>query len=267
MALSLSAVVWGAGKTGEWNQNADFESEISRAFELSEGEMLRLCARRQWIANTGLQLASLRKAIGVLSVQTREAVGDILLRLVRTAGEISPAKTDLLLQVYRLLRLNPEHVHSAIHAYATDPVSLHRTQTHPAPYGTHRSAQKPVSPAIAIDMDRVQARTAESERVSVLLRGIFVERDQPGASEAVKTQHVFGLDDRHSDFLTRILAKESWVRGDLAALAAKCQVLFEGALDTLNDLALDRYGDLLWEGEDPISLNPMIMKELNNERH
>jgi hypothetical protein len=114
-------------------------------------------------------------------------------------------------------------------------------------------------------MDTVRAKTSESEQVSVLLRGIFVEEDQPGASEARKTQNVFGLDDRHSDFLTRILAKENWSRADLAALAAKCQVLFEGALDTLNDLALERYGDPLLEGEDPIYLNPMIAKEMNDE--
>jgi len=114
-------------------------------------------------------------------------------------------------------------------------------------------------------MDRVQARTAESERVSVLLRGIFVEEDQSGVSEAIEVSNVFGLDDRHSQFLTRILAKDSWTRADLASLAAKCQVLFEGALDTFNDLALDRYADLLWEGEDLISLNPMIAKEINDE--
>jgi hypothetical protein len=265
MALSLSAVVWGAGKAGVPADDADFEREICSAFELSEGEMLRLRARRQWIANTGLQLASLRKAIGALSAQTREAVGDILLKLVHTAGEISPSKIDLLLQVYRLLRLNPEHVYSAIHAYAAGPVSLPRTQTHPARYRSHPPSQTPDSSDVAIDMDTVRAKTSESEQVSVLLRGIFVEEDQPGASEARKTQNVFGLDDRHSDFLTRILAKENWSRADLAALAAKCQVLFEGALDTLNDLALERYGDPLLEGEDPIYLNPMIAKEMNDE--
>jgi hypothetical protein len=80
-------------------------------------------------------------------------------------------------------------------------------------------------------------------------------------------ENALELDGPHSQFLRGILKKESWSRAELVCVAADCQVLLEGAIDTLNDAALNCYDDLLIEGDDPVTMNPVIARELKNEYH
>jgi TerB-C domain len=265
LVLSLAVVVRAAGQAGTKNEDEAFAQEISALFHLSEAESLRLRARGRWLSATGANLHSVRKPLSVLPLEMRETIGVLLVKFAHATGQISPPQIDLLLQVYRLLRLNPEEFFSAAHARATKSAPLDYTQSLQSHATVPNASPRTVSSDTTLDWDKVRLMAVESDRVSVLLREVFAEQDQPGASEAIAKQNAFGLDQPHARFLERILSKESWSRADLALLAAECHVLIEGAIDTLNDLALDRYGDLLLEGEDVMHLNPMITKELSNE--
>jgi hypothetical protein len=113
----------------------------------------------------------------------------------------------------------------------------------------------------------VATKNAESERVSVLLREIFVQDENPSPAERIAREPILGLHRPQATFLAELLKRPSWSCADLERLAAECQILLEGTLDAINDAALDRYEDLLVEGDGPILLNPTIAKELSNEQH
>jgi hypothetical protein len=251
-ALTLAIAVRGAEKGVLLEEDESLEGEISKMLDLSPGEKRRLRARRLWLGKTGVNLKSLRKPIAALSTKQREEIGTFLLELAHAGGQVSPAAIDTLTKAYRLLNFNPWRVFSAVHAYATEPVSVSRGQSVPPQHLVPHAPGKTISPDSTIDMDKVRAMTSESERVSVLLRDIFLEEDQPGPSISPTKENGLGLDGLHFRFLEIALTNESWSRADLTGIAKQCQVMVEGAIDRLNDLALDRYQDPLFEGHDPI---------------
>lgn len=73
---------------------------------------------------------------------------------------------------------------------------------------------------------------------------------------------IAGLDGTHSELLRAFAGGPSWTRGEWEALCASDELLPEGALDTLNEAALDRCGEPLAEGDDPIELTPQVLQEL-----
>jgi hypothetical protein len=240
------------------------ECEFFKTIDLTAAEKLRLQARRLWLLQTPISLSSLRMPTHQLTVETREQIGNILLAMTRAAGQIGPSEIDALTSVYRQLRLDPKRVFSAAHAHTTESFSVRRAQTAPPRDGISNPLQRTVSSDQRLDMEKVNALALESEHVSVLLNEIFVD-DQAGGSAVAIKQELPGLDGPHSHLLATILTRESWGRADLACIAADCQILLEGAIDSLNELALDRYGDPLLEGDDPVYLNSMVAKELQND--
>jgi sirohydrochlorin ferrochelatase len=113
-------------------------------------------------------------------------------------------------------------------------------------------------------MERVQATLAETKAVAALLTAIFEEDEStaPPVPPASSDVSVNGLDGRHSAFARAVAERAEWSRDDLEALAAKHNLLPEGALDTINEAALDRCGEPLCEGDDPVTVTVSVAKEL-----
>ena len=60
----------------------------------------------------------------------------------------------------------------------------------------------------------------------------------------------------------QILAKASWTRAELLALASPLNLMLDGALERINDAAFDAHDIPFTEGEDPVETNPEIMEIL-----
>jgi hypothetical protein len=112
-------------------------------------------------------------------------------------------------------------------------------------------------------MRRVQQTIEETRAVATLLAGILTDDEAltpepPPATEAA----VGGLDGPHST-LARVLAKQdSWGRNELEALAAQHGLLPDGAIDVINEAALDRTGEVLFDGDDPVTIVRPVAEEL-----
>ncbi|NJM77921.1 MAG: hypothetical protein HC852_21790 [Acaryochloridaceae cyanobacterium RU_4_10] len=71
-----------------------------------------------------------------------------------------------------------------------------------------------------------------------------------------------GLDVAHSTFLQILSQQLHWTREDLAQQAQQADLLLDGALEVINDIAFDRCDEALTDGEDPIELNPDVLQVL-----
>ncbi len=227
-----------------------FEQRICTLANLSPDERLRLRARRLWLLENGIELRGLRKTIGVLSSEMRRTIGEFLIELAVATGKADPSGINALTKAFRLLAVDTGDLVAAVHAQLTTPASSARTQS-------------PVSatPDVAIDSSRVATLLSETEQVSTLLQEVFLEEDAPEFQVTDVAERPFQATDPHARFLTKILTKESWSRADLLCAAGECGLLLEGAVDVLNELALERYGDLLVEGDDPMYLNLTVAGE------
>lgn len=123
-------------------------------------------------------------------------------------------------------------------------------------------------------MSLVKAKMAESHEISGLLADIFTEADaQPktqakGESKAQKKKSaaqpalVAGLDAPHSELLRSLAQQEIWPRPELIAIASRLDLMLDGALEVINELAFERTDEPVTEGEDEIEVNQTVLQEL-----
>ncbi|MBY0506694.1 MAG: TerB N-terminal domain-containing protein [Bryobacteraceae bacterium] len=252
----LGAMLAHADGTVNVGEKSYLIRHATRARSLSLAESRRLEAYLRWLLRVPPAMTGVKRRLEQLPVASRAELGLFLANLASADGDVSPAEVSLIGKLYERLGIDPKRAYGDIHAAATEPVRM-ALSSEPAP--AYRIPAAP-RPGPRVDLAKVQAMQVETERVSELLRGIFVEEAVAVTPPAAGS--VSGLDAAHSGLVHRLLAAAGWPRADFNALASEAGLLPDGALDTINEMALDRAGDLLLEGDDPVTLNPATREAL-----
>lgn len=263
----LTAVAVADGVVSQDEQEM-LESHIHGVRELYGGERHRLRAHAQWLATSPPKLSSLRKRLEGLGEDQRASVAQAVTTLAAADGEISPAEVKMLQKVFSLLDLDPESVYSELHAIAAGdgPVVVRE--------GGPQTAGQPIPPPPKADERRGLDRSAIDEKieetaaVSSLLAGIFVEPEEDPepepATDKPAPEGSHGLDRATLAFLGELGKRESWTRQDVEQLGAELDLMVDGTLESLNELAFDICGAPLAEGEEPIEVDLEIAKEMQS---
>ena len=260
-------------------ERALLEAQIREADGLTDGERSRLVAHLEWLLVERPSLAGLKRRLKTVDSQRRSAIGHLLIRVVAADGRIEREELTALAKLYRQLGLDPASVHSDVHAFmaggmpaASEPVTVRDPAGIPgfAIPGPEASQEKPSAPAAsppAIDRKLLQTKLSESREAGRLLASIFEEEEdvEDLASFEVVADDVDlveGLDLIHSRFLRGLAGKELWARADVEDLARGLDLLVDGAIETINDLAFDTVDEPALDGDDPIELNPVALEAL-----
>ena len=126
---------------------------------------------------------------------------------------------------------------------------------------------------MVLDHAKVQARLAETAHVTALLNDIFADDDSGTAglqlmpdeptTASAPAARIEGLDAAHSTLAAALALQSQWARGDVETLAESFGLpLLAGAIDVINEVALDTCGELLIEGEDPVTINDYAIEEM-----
>jgi len=121
---------------------------------------------------------------------------------------------------------------------------------------------------IVLDAERVAPVTANTERVSSVLGDIFRGEDPEVDQEATLEDAgdtFSGLDAQHVAFLRVLLTKPHWEEVELETLAKQFQLMWEGALETVNEWSFQRFDDVFIEKDEgyyEINLDPDIITQL-----
>ena len=220
---------------------------------LPSSEMARLHASLVGLVTTEIKLTGLKKRLEELTDDGRKDTGDILIALATRDGAVSPPTVTILMKIFKLLSLDPEIVTSQLHAAQTG----HHRKTS-GWEGTRRGI-------LTLDRSTIAARERETSIVSDLLGSIFADAD-PAATPpnvvATNVDTVAGLDAAHSLLLRTLCERETWTAAEFSALAATCHLLASGAIDVLNEAAIDLTGDPLIEGDDALTVDLDVLREL-----
>lgn len=242
-------------------------AHVSGLLELSDPERMRLRAYLTWLLLSPPELVGLKKRLEPVSAERKTALGSFLARLASADGHIAPEEINLLQKMYRLLGLDPTRVYADMHSAVSEPIAVTPRSEVPG-----FSIPKPPVPPVRgqsqkVNNERVRAMEEESNRVASLLKEIFVSEEEVVSSNRVSVEDVrprlLGLDIAHSAFLRELLEQMSWKRSALEDVASRHQLLPEGAIDAVNEAALDAHGESLFEGDDPIEVNQTVRKELS----
>ena len=82
------------------------------------------------------------------------------------------------------------------------------------------------------------------------------------SEEAAETNPFKNLDTPHFALLNMLMRKPLWKRQDVEAVAKPLGLMTSGALERLNDMALDMGEDNIFEGDDPIYVDIALAREL-----
>lgn len=271
LAASLSLA---DGSVNEAEQN-HLETHLERALQLPEGLRARLRAHLAWLMAEEPGLAGIKKRIEPLPTERRHGLASFLLGVAAADGRVDHKEIKLLEKIYPWLGLPEEKVYSDLHALASSsPVSAEPVTVRPgaqaAGYalpGTPSTAK--LAGAVELDAAKVNAMLEKTRDVGDLLSRIFAEDEAPTAGTAAAPLQPIasgprlpGLDAAHSAFLAELLRSPSWPRVEIERLAERFRLLPDGALELINEAAIEATGAALLEGEDPVDLDPDIAREI-----
>jgi tellurite resistance protein len=244
------------------------EKRISTWDHLDENLQTRLRAQYRLQVRQPASLSALKTKVGTLTPGQRLELGMALACLAKADGVVSAEEVKLLERMYRTLQLDPQLVYSHLHQDGDQ-------QSRTAADGDEISMRNRKVPTL--NADRIARLQHETATVSALLATVFVEEDIP---VAVSSEHsaivdasaheesesaavpspLPGLDREHTAFLVLLLSRPVWSREELVAAATDMQVMLDGALERINDAALDTFGSLLVEGDDPVYVETELLE-------
>lgn len=232
---------------------------------LSDAHRKRLKARLRLGIYQPPTLAALKKKLEPLSSDAKRSICRFIAHLAQSDGEVAPAEVKFLERVYKALDIDAQQLYLDLHAALQQKVT--------AASAAVSSVPKPEETAgFTLDADRIAKLQKETEAVSALLAGIFVE-DQtvdhaslpPAAPEEPpepETAGILGLNTEHSAFVRRLLSRHAWPREELAEVATDMELMLDGALEHINEAILDLFDAPLTEGDDPIEINQEILEKI-----
>ncbi len=239
------------------------ENQGSQFPDLTREETRRLQAHLKWLLWVPPDLAGLKKKIQGLTPPLREEIGRFLLRMANADGVIAKEEFAQLAKRYGWLGLDASKVYEDLHHAAAEAVEIPIpgelaavSYMIPLPPSAPASVVEPL-----VDLEKVTRIHAETERVAFLLQRIFAEEESAPAQPVAPPEDVavlrHGLDAAHSRLLLRLAGRAEWSRDELRTAAMP-----DGALDRLNEMALEAVGELLWEGDDPMTVNEFAREAL-----
>lgn len=279
----LAVAVAQAGGPVSDEQADAIADRAGAAFGVQPEVSLRLRAYTRWINRKPVKLLqSLNQRLRACGLAEYESTGEQLVNIVAAVRQMSPKTITTLEKAYRLIEIEPELVTSHLHAFYTraatlaarDPVLVRRgteqdatfvLPPRPAETGTRRRGAP--APELVLDPDSISAKLEQSQQISAILAGLFIEDEAPipehGAVPASEAT-IGPLDPAHSRLFRAIAARDVWPRVEFDALAAQFRLLPDGAIDTLNEAAFEAIGEPLLEGDEMLAINADAVKELDS---
>lgn len=269
LLLHLAALVSAADGTISDSEEEQVERHLEMGLQLSGAEKARLRAHLRWLTLSRVGMAGLRKRLAALSPEHKSTLGPFLVSVAGADGHIGPEEVKALTRIYQLLGLNREMVYRHCHALAAEgaPPASEPVVMRPADHASSGFAipNRPLQrEEFALDMKRVEAKIAESAAVASMLGQIFVDEEAKEMPPAPPLDGpcVRGLDAAHTALLKELAARASWSRHDFESIAARHALLPDGALDRINEAALEACEEPVCEGEDLLTVNPGAVQEL-----
>ena len=237
---------------------------------LSGAHRKRLKAHLQIQLQQPPTLASLKKKLDPLPVEAKRTIAGFLAHLAQADGIVSPAEVKLLERVYKALQLDSQLLYSDLHGAAAGVgIAVTPATTYPSAEPGAQTASSSKQ-GFVLDHDRIAQLQRETAEVTALLAKVFTEdqveeAERPTESAEPNSESsadVPGLDLEHSAFLRLLISRPEWSRAELETAASDMELMLDGALEQINDMAFERFDMPVTEGDDPVEINTDILEEL-----
>ncbi|MFG1344120.1 TerB N-terminal domain-containing protein [Xanthobacter autotrophicus DSM 431] len=251
-------------------------ARIEGATFLSEDERQRLKA--ELVANEQApgRMADWMKLLKDMEAADGAWVADVLVDAAAADGRIDPKEVAMLEKLFRRLGLDEASLYARLHGglagrgqgrdddlelVVPPGIQLNGPAIPPPP-----SVETPDESRSRVDQSRLEAIRRETRSAASVLADIFAEEEAvaepspPAPAPENDAEAIFeGLERRYGSLLTELSEHEEWTAADFEHLTRDAGLMPGAARQALNDWALDRFDELLIEGEDPIIVNRYLL--------
>jgi len=238
-------------------------NQLQIALQLDASQHNRLRAHLLWGTLAKMSAVTMKHTLAETNVAAKKHIGDFLIDVAATSGEIGPGQVTALTKAFKILDLEPSTIYSLLHERstngATEPIEVRASR--PVTAGEAIPTEPSKSTGVTLNPDLIREKLADSARATALLGDIFADSDDdvhvdvPADSNAT-------LSDALKKLAGELARQKNWSNDAFAALSKECGLLPSGAVESLNDHALDLCGEPLLEGGDTIEVNHSVLEEM-----
>lgn len=254
---------------------SELHARIDGEPDLSIDERQRLKAELTVGLEDPRRLDDFAKKLKDVDPNSRARIADTLIAMATADGTIHPDEVRQLERLFRLMSLDAAALYAHLHNGAVlTHGEMKATNDDDIPEiipPDQAAATIPIPPpplpsrktSIRVDASRLEAIREETRMAAELLSDIFaddaeptpeplpVEIDEPEAAGDLFE----GLERRYGALLLELRVRGEWAADEFGRLAREAGLMPAAVINALNDWALDLFGELLLEGEDPIAIN------------
>lgn len=222
------------------------------------------------------RLSDWMKRLKDLEAVDGDRVADMLVAAAAADGRIEPGEVALLEKLFSRLGLEASALYTRLHGGIATPLTdMDSELPVVVPAGQQPAAAsipppptgKDSRPALRVDLSRLEAIRRETRSASGVLANIFAEEETAAEPEILITADkdtvedvMFeGLEGRYGCLLADLAERDEWSSADFEQLARQAGLMPGAARQILNDWSLDRYDELVLEGEDVVLVNRHLL--------
>ena len=263
--VHLSGLVAAADGEVSPEERKALEDHLAASLGLSKLETLRLSAFFEWIVGRSPSLAGMKAKMSGLGSAQREKVADFLIGVAGADGTISPDEVKILERIYKTIGLDAGDVQTRIHRFLANgnvqPVTVRPADKRERDFIIPARPEQDVEGIVRLDPAKLQAKRDQTKEVSDILQDVFVD-DEPEEELVVESEGLVGFDGQHRQLLVALSQQEEWERDAYNALAEKFGLMPSGALEALNDIALENFDDDVLFDEECVVVNKEVVEEM-----
>ncbi|RPI05584.1 MAG: hypothetical protein EHM64_06065 [Ignavibacteriae bacterium] len=264
MIMKLAVAVSASDNDISTNEKSILESQLNRMLDLTDYEKERLRAYLRWLYESPSEFTGLKRKLSELGVSQRESVASFVVQVANADGVIQTDEIKMLKKIYGILSLDPENIYSDIHKFQTSQKEELITIQPGIQKKTGYAIPKRKSNENTVELDEglIQRTLRDTEKVQVILAEVFGNEDIQTTTTESKFIGVIGLDSSHSMLLNLLLEKDNWAHEEFYSICEKCDVLPEGAIETINSRSYEVLNDALIEEGEDYKININLAKEI-----
>jgi hypothetical protein len=239
--------------------------------QLAEWEQARLKARLNLLLGHPPQLHSLRAAVSGIESGQKRSIAQFLLLLAAADGRITPEEVQALERIYGMLDLDPDSLHSDIHALMTmQPSEAGKAPTTVMPARLSEPGYDlPPKPAdegvLVLNADAIERKRQESESVFAFLDAVLGDEEPPESAESEETEEPeekrdfdLSLDEAHTKLMEGLLASSEMPAEKWSKLCDEVGLLPNAAIGAINEAVLELIDEMLIVSSDPVAVDATV---------
>jgi uncharacterized tellurite resistance protein B-like protein len=251
LTLQLASAVANSDGSANVKEVSFISEQLEKWHHLSEYHLTRLRAYLNLMIAKPIALSNIKKKIESIDGEDRKSIVSFVSNIALIDGSVLPNEVSFLEKVYKTFGVDVAELYSLLHT------GINPTEIAKKPTRNEKAS------GISLNKERIARLRKDTENVSALLSGIFIEeKETPVVIENEENVNILGLDDANATFLRMLMGKPTWSRQELVNIAKDLDIMIDGAIETINEASFAKYDQPAIEGDDPVEINMDIREEV-----